>query len=124
MMTHLVMGLAAHYITYVVTQSSFPPIERARDAIVNKRGPGSWQAYLSTCIWCVSFYAAAAVTAVTAQFADVPVPAVFALAVASGSGSLLTFTEWLDAKHTLALHEVMRQIADDEQGIEDADGSE
>lgn len=84
----VLLGLAAYYVTYVVTQSDFPPVENMR-VRVHDRWAGAWQDYLFHCGWCVSAYASAVVVGVSAQWMDVPVPGVVWLAVAAISGMLI-----------------------------------
>lgn len=85
----VVLGLAAHYITYVVTQSDFPPVEWLRTLVFNRWGGGSWQWYLINCGWCISAYASAQVVVPTAMLYNVPLPLAVWLAVASISGTLI-----------------------------------
>lgn len=89
------MGLAAHYITYVITESSFPPAQSLRDRVVARWKEGSWLAYLVTCAWCVPAYASAAVVGGAAVTSSVPLPVVAWLAVASLSGSMMLIVNGL-----------------------------
>ncbi len=87
MTTFWLVSLATCYVTYVVARSDFPLIERLRVAVFDRWDEGSWQAYLTTCAWCVSFYAAGAVTGGTALLDEVPRPGLVWLGAAAVSGA-------------------------------------
>jgi hypothetical protein len=57
----VLMILAAYRLTRLVAVDEFPPIARPRDAYVD-RHPDGWFAYLITCPFCWSVWAAAVVT--------------------------------------------------------------
>jgi len=96
------LGLAAFYITYVVTQSDFPPAEQLRAAVYRRWSQQSWQGYLVMCGWCVSAYASAVVVGGAAAFSDVPLPVVVWLAVAAVSG-------WLAMLANIAINKELLQ---------------
>ena len=62
--------LATYRVTRLLTADSFPPLARARDAVEDRWGDESWQAYLAHCPWCVSVYVAGVLTALAALLLD------------------------------------------------------
>lgn len=81
-----VLGLAAYYLTYIVTQSDFPPMENLRNAVFKRWGVASWQGYLIMCSWCVSAYTSALVVGATTAIDGLARPTAVWLAVAAVSG--------------------------------------
>lgn len=103
MRTTLLVFLATHYLTYVVTRSSFPPVERVRENLVLRAGryqePTVWTvvSYLSTCAWCAALYVAALVVLTTdVVVGDLAEPALLALASASFTGLTQTLVDRLE----------------------------
>lgn len=89
-------ALAATYATYVVTRSSFPPVEALRIEVHRRWGEDSWPAYLSTCSWCAGFWVAGLVTLLTALAVDsLPAPALVWLASAAVTGVALEVVDTL-----------------------------
>lgn len=92
----ILLALATHFLTYLVTDSSFPPIERARDAIIDKY-PDTPLAYLVDCPWCVSVYTAAGVVGATDLFSlSLPAPVVWWFACAILGGWLGMMRSWAE----------------------------
>lgn len=99
-------ALASTYVTYVVTRSSFPPVESLRIAVFKRWGEGSWQAYLATCAWCAGFYVAGLVALGTDLTIDsLPAPVLVWLASAAVAGVLLTLTSALDRVGSAGAHD-------------------
>lgn len=100
-----VCALAVTYVTYVVTRSSFPPVERLRIEVFKRWGEGSWQAYLATCAWCAAFYLAGLVTLATdLTVSNLPAPVLVWLASAAVAGVLLTVVDALDRVRSAGAH--------------------
>ena len=86
----LLVVAATFRFTRLVVSDAFPPVAALRDAVDDRWGVDSWQAYLSTCPWCVSVYVAAAVTALTDRLVSGGLVApVLVAAAASGATGLL-----------------------------------
>ena len=92
MLTALLLALATHRVTRLVTTDSFPPVERARTAIVKRYGAGHWLPYLVTCDWCASVWIGGALTLVTALTVGVPAPLLAWAAASSVTGLLTSWT--------------------------------
>lgn len=106
MMLVLLLGLAAHYVTYVITHSNFPFVEWARVRIMKRWGTG-WQWEFMHCGWCMSAWTSAAVVGPTSIWGNVPLPVVVWLAVASLSGTLILLVNGvLDNKYLLQRREI------------------
>lgn len=67
-------ALAVYRLTRLITEDTFPPVRRFREAVIRRytavvaQGPGTvedpgWQAELIQCPWCASVWLAAGVTA-------------------------------------------------------------
>ena len=63
MLAVVLVCLATYRITRLLAADAFPPLARARDAIEDRWGDASWQAYLAHCPWCISVYTGALLTA-------------------------------------------------------------
>lgn len=70
----LLVCLATYRVTRLITADAFPPMAAMRDAVADRFGGDSWQAYLAECPWCVSVYVAGAITLTTALLVDLPYP--------------------------------------------------
>lgn len=92
--TVLVATLSAHYLTYLVTRSEFPPVTRARDWAFD-RWEGSWQTYLITCGYCTAFYVSAVIIALADVVSHVPLPVLLWLSCASAAGTLIELVDTL-----------------------------
>jgi hypothetical protein len=57
-------SLAIYRLTRLAITDTFPPVRRARFAILQRFPEGSWQVELGTCAWCLSVWIAAAVALV------------------------------------------------------------
>lgn len=88
-------ALASTYLTYVVTRSSLPPVEKLRIAIFKRWGEGSSPAYLATCTWCAGFWLSALVTLAAWLAHGLAVPVLYWLASAAVVGVLLEATDTL-----------------------------
>lgn len=77
-------GLAVYFATYVVTRSSFPPVDKARGWI-GAHAPVSI-GYLVTCAWCSGFWVSALIVGAAAFIVDVPEPVMMVLACAAIAG--------------------------------------
>lgn len=94
----LLIFLTTHYVTYVITKSEFPPIHRAREAVFDRWGEGTWQAYLATCAWCAGFYIAGVITLCTLLVTPVPLPVLVWLSAAGVTGFILEVVELMWSK--------------------------
>lgn len=101
-MTFLLIALATCYIAYVLARSDFPPVETVRVAVFTKWGEGSAPAYLATCPWCVSFYAAGAVTLGAVLTSGLAWPVLVWLGAAAASGAFHVVIDLLTSVTTLA----------------------
>lgn len=54
--------LAVFRLTRLVVSDTFPPVQKARFAVLRRFPEKSWQVELGTCSWCMSFWIALAVT--------------------------------------------------------------
>lgn len=64
MTDEIVDGLAVYRLTRLATTDTFPPVQRARFALLSRFDEKSWQFDLATCDWCASFWIALGVVAV------------------------------------------------------------
>lgn len=85
----ILLILATFYVTYVVTQSDFPPIAFVRDHIIERWGLDGWLGYLSTCAWCASVYISAIFVIGTNQVTDIHLPLLVWLSAAGVTGILM-----------------------------------
>lgn len=74
MLAVVLVCLAAYRVTRLLTTDAFPPLARARDAVEERWGDESWQAYLAHCPWCVSVYVAGALVAASVLLLDDGLP--------------------------------------------------
>lgn len=89
----VILGLVAHYITYVITRSSFPPVYWGRERLRDRFGPDSSLTYLASCTWCAAWYVSAVIVLVAATWKSVPWPLAVWPAVAGFVGALTELTE-------------------------------
>lgn len=84
--------LSVYRVTRFIVADAFPLMANARDAVANRFGPDSWQAYLVECPWCVSIYVGAAAVAL-AQVAgvDFPVPVAVWLTSSAVAGLIAAY---------------------------------
>lgn len=116
-MTMLVLlGLAAYYVTYVVTNSDFPPVEQLRLKVHTRWRDGSWQWYLVMCSWCVSAYSSAAVVSAAAIWGSVPLPVLTWLAVATLSGTIALLNGLAENRSLQQLKELARPQTNEAAG--------
>lgn len=115
-MTLLLAALATAYITYVLTESEFPLLVRIRAALEARWGEDSWQVYLSTCGWCMSFYTSSAVVGVTSTVRDVTLPGLVWLATAFLSGFLLLVTQAISSYQMRNIHAI---LSEEHSGLND-----
>lgn len=102
-------ALASTYLTYVVTRSSFPPVEKLRIAVFERWGDGSVPAYLATCTWCSGFWVSALVTFAAWLARDgLEVPVLYWLSSAAVVGVLLEVADTL-AHAQVRLQQVDRE---------------
>lgn len=66
--------VGTYRITRLLAVDALPLIAKPREWIVNKLGEEHAISYLVTCMWCVSMYVGAGVTAVADLFTAVPYP--------------------------------------------------
>lgn len=86
----VLLALATFRVTRLVTADAFPPVAALRDRVDERWGDVSWQAYLVTCPWCVSVYAAGALTLAAVLLLDDGLPApLLAWPAASAATGLL-----------------------------------
>lgn len=103
----LLMSMATAYITYVLTASELPFVVRVQDWVRYRWGEDAWQAYLSTCGWCMSFYTSAAVVWATALVVELPLPGLAWLSVAFASGFLLTVVDAISSYNLRMLSDIV-----------------
>lgn len=65
---------AATRLTRLLVADRFPPVAAARDAVIAWAKPGSWQAYLAACPWCLGVWVAGALTAAVTAWYGLPAP--------------------------------------------------
>jgi hypothetical protein len=112
----ILLALATHFLTYLVTDSSFPPIERARDAIIEAY-PDSPLAYLVDCPWCVSVYTSAAVVGGADLFSlSLPVPVAWWFACAILGGWLGMLRKWVDIASLRTTGKWLREVKEPPNG--------
>lgn len=70
----LLICVGTYRITRLFAVDALPLIAKPREWIVNKLGEEHAISYLVTCMWCVSMYVGAGLTAVTDLFTAVPYP--------------------------------------------------
>jgi hypothetical protein len=58
----VLLSLATHRITRVITRDWFPPIRKVRVWIDHKLGEEHWLSYLTQCDWCAGTWVAGALT--------------------------------------------------------------
>ena len=89
----VVLVLAAHRLTHLVTEDQFPAVSWARDR-VNLRWPLGWQSYLVGCFWCVSVWASGAVVLAAWAFTPgLPTPLLLVAALSSAASAVQTAVE-------------------------------
>jgi hypothetical protein len=89
----LLICVATFRATWFVTRDTFPPVQALRDWLDNRFGDDSAVAYLFSCLWCVSVWLGAGITAATTLFTSVPLPVLVwatASAFTGAAGTLLT----------------------------------
>lgn len=62
LVTLILVALATHRVTRLITRDVFPPIRAVREWIERRLGSEHWLAYLTQCDWCASVYVAAGLT--------------------------------------------------------------
>lgn len=115
-MTLLLMALAAHYLTYLVVDSDFPPIELVRATIISKVPDGSSISYLLTCYWCVSAYTGLAVVGAVDLFQGLASPVVWWLAVAVSAAWLCLLRDWVDMMATRTRGQWLKEMKEYQNG--------
>ncbi|MGH9095689.1 MAG: DUF1360 domain-containing protein [Acidimicrobiales bacterium] len=78
-------AVAAWRLTHLVTEDAFPPIARAREAVLERCGPDSAISYLVTCSFCVGIWAGAGIAVARALAPSAWRTAARALAVGSAA---------------------------------------
>lgn len=112
----ILLALATHFLTYIITDSSFPPIERVRDAIIENH-PDAPIAYLVTCPWCVSVYTAAAVVGAADLFSlSLPAPVAWWFACAILGGWFGMLRDWVDLSVSRTRGKWLREIKEPPHG--------
>jgi hypothetical protein len=61
-------------LTRLIVADSFPLIMAARDTVIARYKPGSWQAYLANCPWCMAVWVAGILTASVTAWYGLPAP--------------------------------------------------
>lgn len=84
---------AATRVTRLLVADSFPPVAALRDWVLDRWHPDSWQAYLSSCPWCLGVWVAGALTAAADWRYSVPAPLLMWPTVAWVAGWLTTEAE-------------------------------
>lgn len=87
---------AAARVTRLLVVDSFPPIEAAREAVLNRWPTSSWQGYLATCPWCLGAWVAGLLVVAADWRYDVPAPLLVWPTVAWAAGLLVWGEQRLD----------------------------
>jgi len=61
-------------LTRLLVADSFPPVQLLRDSVIARYKPGSWQAYLAACPWCLAVWVSGALTAAVTAWYGLPAP--------------------------------------------------
>ena len=74
MLALLLISLCAWRLARLLTKDEFPPILMARQRVLERWGPHSWQGYLVECPVCMGVWSSAAVTAALVVAVGLPAP--------------------------------------------------
>ncbi len=100
-MTILLVCLATFRATWFVTVDDFPPMAKLRAWVTQRFGEGSSVTYLITCLWCVSVWLGAGITALTDVFVSVPLPVLVWASSSAVTGILGIFVKGMIQKNDL-----------------------
>lgn len=99
--TLILVSLATFRATWFVTVDDFPPMKKFRDAVESRFGERSSLTYLISCLWCVSVWLGAGITALTDLFVSVPLPLLVWATASTVTGILGVFVKGMIQRNDL-----------------------